>query len=251
MSSYNPNLAAPHQFAVVTGGLSGIGAAIARTLIAADFRLFIFDRDEARLEEFLNSLNGGRDRVSCITVDLSEPQQIICAFQRVREESDRLDVLVNNAGIACIDEITHPHKPILDEMLSVNLLAVMVCTQEALSLMLPHRRGRIIYITSSAGIYPLPFQALYSATKAGVLALARALREELRESGISQTTIAPGPTTTNILRNFPQDFIDRHKVLEEPRLAPLEIARLVELLVSYGPHVSLDEVLITPALHPL
>lgn len=242
---------APHQFAVVTGGLSGIGAAIGRTILGAGFRLFIFDQDEGRCEQFLNSLNAGRDRVTCWKVNLCEPEQIIQAFQHLRQETDRLDVMVNNAGIACIDDITQPHQPILDQMLSVNLLAVMVCTQEALSLMLPHRRGRIIYIASSAAIHPLPFQALYSATKAGILALARALRAELRESGITQTTICPGPTVTNILQNFPQDFIERHRVLEEPRLSAQDIARIVEILISYPDSVSLDEVLITPALHPL
>ena len=225
---------------LITGAASGIGRAIARAL--ADEELFLLDVDRAGLDATAAQIGGSP---TLLSTDLRAPEAIDEAFATVRDRAGHLDVLVNCAGVAFPDRIDLPDTSAWDALLDVNLFAVWLCCRNAIPLLV-RAEGMIINIASMAGRRPMKFQAVYSATKAGVDALSEALRDELRERGIRVSSVSPGPTRTGILRHFPRDFVEAHRIVEEPRIEADDVARLVRFIVDQPPGVCLDRVAISP-----
>ena len=225
---------------LITGAASGIGRAIARAL--AEEQLFLLDVDRAGLDSTAAAIGGSP---MLLPTDLRAPGAIDGAFATVRDHADHLDVLVNSAGVAFPDRIDLPDTSVWDELLDVNLFAVWLCCRNAIPLLV-RAEGIIVNISSTAGRRPMKYQALYSATKAGVDALSEALRDELRERGIRVSSVSPGPTRTGILRHFPRDFVEAHRIEDEPRIEAEDVARLVRFIVDQPLSVCLDRAAVSP-----
>jgi NADP-dependent 3-hydroxy acid dehydrogenase YdfG len=227
---------------MITGAASGIGRAIARAF--ADDRLFLLDIDRAGLDAVAAEIGGSP---VLLPTDLRDPEAIDRAFAEVRARAGHLDALVNSAGVAFPDRIDLPDTSAWDALIEVNLLSGWLCCRNAIPLLVPGR-GIVVNVSSTAGARPMKYQAVYSATKAGMDALSEALREELRARGVRVTAVSPGPTRTGILRHFPREFIEAHRIEEEPRIEAEDVARLVRFIVDQPPGVCIDCVVVTPTL---
>jgi 3-hydroxybutyrate dehydrogenase len=185
------------QHAVVTGGGSGIGAAIAHALVTAGAQVTLMGRDAARLAYQAEVLSEA-GVVHVQSVDVTSADSVATAFAAAREHGF-IDILVNNAGQAEAAPFAKTDLALWQRMLDVNLTGVFLCTQEVLPGMLERRSGRIVNVVSTAGQVGYAYVAAYCAAKHGVIGMTRSLALEVATRGITVNAVCPGYTETGLL----------------------------------------------------
>jgi NAD(P)-dependent dehydrogenase (short-subunit alcohol dehydrogenase family) len=186
------------KVSLVTGAARGIGKAIADRLAANGSEVYYTDRDA---DEVRAAAGGGR----WLRLDVTSPEDLAAARQRVEAEAGRLDVLVNNAGINTLaHRVPFDQFPRAewDRIVAVDLTGVYEVSRAFAGLMRRQRSGRIINIASVVGMVPLRLQCAYVAAKAGVVNLTRGMALELGPDGILVNGIAPGSTLTDGTRKL-------------------------------------------------
>jgi NADP-dependent 3-hydroxy acid dehydrogenase YdfG len=242
------------RVALVTGATSGIGRAVAERLAAEKMRVVVCGRRREKLEHLAESLGAQGAEVLPVAVDLRREGDIAALFGRIRSAWGGTDVLVNNAGLG-------RHAPLIDgrtdawrEILEVNVLALCVCTREALFDM--RRRGddgHVVHVSSMAAYRVPPQSGVYAASKYAVRALTEGLRAELRAlgSGIRVSAVSPGFVETEFASVYHQDeerarlTYSRYKVLDPP-----DVAEAVAYLLAQPPHVQVHDVLLRSTEQP-
>lgn len=186
---------------LITGASSGIGYELARVFAAHGHDLIVTARREDRLTELAAGLPKGC-RVQVVPVDLAKvkgPAKLVAAIE---EAGSQVDVLVNNAGVAASGPFQQLSGAQMRDIQQLNMRAVTELTHALLPSMLERGRGRILNVASVAGFQGVPGMALYSASKAFVLALTEGLSEDLRGTGVSVTALCPGLTRTDMVKEF-------------------------------------------------
>ena len=178
--------------AVVTGASGGLGASIAAELAARGANVALVARSSERLAQVAESLASSDVSVAVVAADLSDPDDLRNVARRVCSEFGQIDLLINNAGIADLSPFQRQDPAIIRRLMEVNLLAPMMLVHEVLPDMLERGRGHIVNIASLAGLIGLPYEAVYSASKAGLIAWSNALRQELEGTGIGVSVVSPG-----------------------------------------------------------
>lgn len=183
--------------ALVTGASNGIGLDLARIFAANGHDLVLVARSEGKLQEIAVELEK-RNQITAhvVACDLSGST---AARDLVKELDDRgiaVDVLVNNAGFGLSGPFAENELERELDMIRVNVVALTALTKLLLKPMLARKRGRILNVASTAAFQPGPLMAVYYATKAYVLSFSEAIADELRGSGVTVTTLCPGPTAT-------------------------------------------------------
>jgi NADP-dependent 3-hydroxy acid dehydrogenase YdfG len=180
---------------MITGASSGIGAATAVAFAKRGAKLELSARRIDRLSTIADRCReAGSPDVRVRQVDvgqLAEARSLVAAALRTHE---RLDVLVNNAGVGWVGRLYQMPEEKIDQLIATNLKGVIAMTQAALPWMLERRRGVIINVASVAGFRASPYSAVYSATKHAVVGLSHALRGELSGTGVKVCTVYPGVT---------------------------------------------------------
>jgi 3-oxoacyl-[acyl-carrier protein] reductase len=218
--------------AIVTGGAQGIGLAIVKRLLDSGATVRIWDRDKALLDRTVGALSGSASGAS---VDVTDAGAIAKATDDALRALGRIDVLVNNAGIAgmAVPTIEYTVEE-WEKVLKVNLTGPFLTCRAIAPHMVKGKYGRIVNIASIAGKEGNPNASAYSAAKAGVIALTKALGKELAGDDIAVTCITPGVAKTRILDQVTQAHID-YMLAKVPRgrfLQVEELASLVGWLVS-------------------
>jgi uncharacterized protein len=185
------------QRALVTGASSGIGAAFARELARRGADLVLVARSRDKLTALAAELNSSFGVAADVAVaDLARPA---AAQDLAAELSDRdlqIDILVNNAGFGLFAPLDQADGAALSDMVALNVAAVVDLTRLYLPGMLARDRGAVINVGSTAGFQPVPYMAVYGATKAFVLSFTEALWAETRGTGVRVTALCPGSTDT-------------------------------------------------------
>ena len=187
--------------ALVTGATRGIGLAIARALAGQGCNLVVASRNEAALQRVSRELRRTKIRVVAQPCDVREPHSVDALFRRVRGEFRRLDILINNAGIAhpnlAVDKLPFP---LWRDVMATNLDGTFLMTQAALAIMKPG--GTIVNNLSIAANRVFAGSAAYNASKHAALGLTNTLREELRSRRIRVIGLLPGATDTDIWKTL-------------------------------------------------
>lgn len=200
-------LALTGRVAVVTGAARGIGAATACALARHGAQVALVDCDAAGLSQTAQSIGVDGGEALPFTTDITDSFQIERLLDRIVEEWGRLDVLVNNAGIArdaTLEDVTDEDWA---ETLDVNLRGTMVCTRAAVPHMLARGQGRILSAASVAARAGNYGQTAYAASKGGVIAMTRAWARELGPKGITANAVAPGFIDTEMVKSVPPKVI--------------------------------------------
>lgn len=181
--------------ALITGASSGIGQELATLFAAHGHDLILVARRGDRLRALGDTLGAKHGiRADTIAMDLSEPASARVLADAVTAKGLQVDVLVNNAGFGRMERFADSDPAINGQMIELNIATLTALCRLFLPGMLARREGRILNVASTAAFQPGPHMAVYFATKAFVLALGEAMAEELRGSGVTVTTLCPGPT---------------------------------------------------------
>ena len=219
--------------AVVTGGASGIGRAIAARLDADEFRLAVLDQDVS------GAAQSAGEAGLALEVDVGDFAGVQRAIGEVVEHFGRIDVLVNNAGITGSKRATTCHETPVEEwdrVNAVNLRGPFLCSKTVLPIMMSQKAGHIINIVSIAGMVPTPGRCAYSASKGGALLLTKSIAIDYAASGIRANAVCPGFVQTPMTQwrlDRPELHQDVVENIPLGRVAqPEEVAEVVALLAS-------------------
>jgi NAD(P)-dependent dehydrogenase (short-subunit alcohol dehydrogenase family) len=193
------------RIAIITGGASGIGRAIATALVLRGDAVVVADLDKEGADAVAGRLSE-RGRAEAAALDVTDPEAVAALYQSVRERHGRLDLVFNNAGIAVggrTDELTLDH---WNKTLDVNLRGVIHGVHAAYPILLEQGHGHIVNTASLAGLVPAPMMLPYTTTKHAVVGMSLALRAEAAPKGVRVSAICPGFVDTPLLDNANPDL---------------------------------------------
>ena len=218
--------------AVVTGGAQGFGKAITARFVASGAKVAIWDRDTALAEKTAAALG---DSVAVIPCDVTDPAAVAQARDATVKALGRIDILINNAGIAGANaKVWETDVEEWRKVMRVNLDGPFICSRAVVPLMVAQNYGRIVNIASIAGKEGNPNAAHYSASKAGVIALTKSLGKELAGYDIAVNAVTPAAAKTAIFDQITQEHIDfmLSKIPRNRFVTVEELASLVAWIAS-------------------
>jgi NAD(P)-dependent dehydrogenase (short-subunit alcohol dehydrogenase family) len=226
--------------AIVTGGSSGIGLAIARALAEDGYAVTLSARRPDKLEEAARGLRDDGLEVEPVAANVAEEGDLQNLLSAHRDRHGRLDVLVNNAGVGIGGPIAEAQTKHVDTQLGVNLRSTYLLTRDALPLLkeagAEHGKALVANTASIAGKYGQGWLAAYSATKAGVVGLTQACNKEHAGDGIQFTALCPGFVATSMT-----DWIEG-EVPKDQMIQPSDVAGAVRYLLSTSPNCFVPEI---------
>ena len=226
--------------ALVTGGSSGIGLAIARALGEDGYGVTMSARRPEKLDAATEALRTAGTDVHSVAANMTDEEAIVGVMGAHRERFGRLDVLVNNAGVGIGQPMAEISSKYLDMQLGVNLRAVVIGTREGLPMLreagAEHGKALIVNMASIAGKTGQAWLSVYSATKAGVVGFSQATQKEVAGQGIQVTAFCPGFVDT------PMTEFVKAQVNADEMIRPEDIAESVRFLLKTSPACLVPEI---------
>ena len=224
-----------NRVALVTGASRGIGRAVALKLAECGAKIVInYKQSAAQAEEVAEQIRGQGGQCLTAQGDVAVAADVERVFQAAQQSFGRVDILVNNASINRDTLILRMSEDDWDEVLSTDLRGAFLCTKAALRSMMRERWGRIINISSLAGLLGNAGQANYSAAKAGLIGLTKAVAREMGSRGITVNALAPGFIETDMTKDLPQSLKDEalRRIVLGRSGSPEDVAGAVAFLAS-------------------
>lgn len=225
------------KIALITGGSRGIGAACVRAFAEDGYSVvFLYNRSEEQANDLVKTLRSeGRD-VAAYQCDLADPQQIASTMAAILRTYHRIDALVNCAGIAHIGLFTDMTEAEWDQLFAVNVRSAFSVTKAVLPDMISRQQGRIVNVSSMWGEVGASCEVAYSATKAALIGMTKALAKEVGPSGVRVNCVTPGVIDTDMNAQLTED--DRAALADETPLGRIgtaeEVAQTILFLCGEG-----------------
>jgi NADP-dependent 3-hydroxy acid dehydrogenase YdfG len=241
--------------ALVTGASSGIGAATARALAEQGAAIALLARRAERLEELKSEIEAGGGTALVTAADVTDPDQVTAAVERVVGDLGRLDTLVNNAGLLRIGDAAAAPLKDWDDLVSVNVSGVLYATRVALPHLIaaaadsPRGVADVVTISSTGGRVARPGTAVYSLTKFGVNAFSEGIRQELIGKRVRVGLVEPGTVQTEIMDHLDAQAqkAQSERTAGMVKLLPEDIADAVAYMVTRDRRVAVNEMLVRSA----
>jgi fengycin family lipopeptide synthetase B len=223
------------KVAIVTGGGRGIGRAISLALASEGATIVLAARSVQTLAEAAELVHEAGGKAEPVVTELASEDSIKNLVRVVKDKFDRLDILINNAGITHSAKFEETRTEDLDRCWAINARAPFILCREALPLLRQAEAGYIVNISSVVGVKGYPLQSAYTASKHAVRGMSISLAEELRGTNIRVHVICPGAVDTGMVGNVRPD------IRKEDLIRPEEIAELVLYLVTQRGNAVVDE----------
>lgn len=256
MTYHEHTMSLKDQVIIITGASSGIGAATAKRLAREGAIVVLAARRAARLADLHDEIEKSGGRALTVPTDVSDRTSAQRMIDTVMGVHERIDCLVNNAGIMPLAPMSKCRIDDWDAMIDINLRGLLYCTGFALPIMLEQKTGHIINISSTAGRKLFPGAAVYCGTKHAVHAISDGLRSELAEqakddgNAIRVTTIAPGVVKTELAESIRDEQTKAQATayfssMDDP-LQSEDIAESIAFALMCPAHVGINEILVRP-----
>ena len=225
------------RVALVTGGSRGIGRAVVLCLAGLGARVIInYRENHAAAREVLEEVLSGNGRAELAPFDVGRADEVEAAVKGIIDGHEKLDILINNAGVTVDGLLLRQSPPDWDRIIDVNLRGLFHCTKAAARRMIRQRYGRIVNLTSVAGQMGNVGQSVYAASKAGIEGFTKSMARELAPRGITVNAVAPGFIETEMTANLNEET--RGRYLEAIPLGRFgggaDVARTVAFLAGPG-----------------
>lgn len=220
---------------LVTGGSGGIGSAIIKLLSEKGANIiFTYRNNKEEAEKIIESYKGQENEVTAYGIDIKETKQVKKLIDIIMKKHNKIDVIINNAGIKRDKSILYMKKSDWDEVINTNLTGTFNVVNAAIPYLLKQRKGRIINLGSISGISGLAGQTNYSSSKAGIIGFTKSLAKEIAPFNISVNTIAPGPVQTEMVKGLSKDRFNEllANVPMKRVCSPEEVAMMVNVLAD-------------------
>ena len=235
------------RVAAITGAASGIGLACAGGLIAAGATVVLIDRAEDRLKAVCAELG---PQAMPLVVDLMQPAQVDGIAARILERAGSIDIFHANAGAYIGGEVAEGDPDAWDRMLTLNINAAFRSVRAVLPQMIAQKRGDIIMTSSIAGLVPVVWEPIYTASKHAIQAFTHTVRRQVARHGIRVGAIAPGPVHTALVDDWPKEKLEA-ELARGGLIDPKEIADAVLFMLTRPRNVTIRDLVILPQSNDL
>jgi ribitol 2-dehydrogenase len=230
------------KVAAITGAASGIGLECARTLIAAGATTVLIDRNATALEEATKGLGA---LAIPLTVDLTKPADVADMMPQILERAGGLDIFHANAGSYIGGEVLGGDPDAWDRMLNLNINAAFRSVHAVLPHMVERKTGDIIMTSSVAGMIPVVWEPIYTASKHAIQAFVHTLRRQVAKHGLRVGAIAPGPVMTALISDWPKAKLDE-ALAEGSLMEAKEVAEAVLFMLTRPRNITIRDLVILP-----
>ena len=230
------------RVAALTGAASGIGLECARALIEADAKVVLIDRDGDKLAHVCKALG---PNALALKVDLLQPQENSSMLGKILALAGGLDIFHANAGAYVGGEVVDGNPDDWDRMLDLNINAAFRSVHAVLPHLVAQKSGDIVFTSSIAGIVPVAWEPIYTASKFAVQAFVHTTRRQLAKHGVRVGAVAPGPVVTALLDDWPQVKMDE-ALASGSLMQPKEVADCVMFMLTRPRNVTIRDIVILP-----
>ena len=228
------------KVAAITGAASGIGLECARTLLAAGAKVVLIDREGEKLKQIVAELGS-----NALQIDLFKPEQVDNMLVEIIGLAGRLDIFHANAGAYIGGPVAEGDPDVWDRVLNLNINAAFRCVRAVLPHLLAQKSGDIIFTSSIAGVVPVIWEPIYTASKFAVQAFVHTTRRQVAEHGVRVGAVLPGPVVTALLDDWPQAKMDE-ALANGSLMQPIEVAESVLFMVTRSKNVTVRDLVILP-----
>ncbi|MGQ3211425.1 MAG: SDR family oxidoreductase [Shinella sp.] len=230
------------KIAAITGAASGIGLECARTLLAEGAKVVLVDRAQDKLEQLCRELG---PNALPLVVDLLKPSDVSGMMPRILEIAGGLDVFHANAGAYIGGPVAEGDPDAWDRMLNLNINAAFRSVHAVLPYMIEKKTGDILFTSSIAGVVPVVWEPIYTASKFAVQAFVHATRRQVAQHGVRVGAVLPGPVVTALLDDWPKEKMDE-ALANGSLMQPKEVADAVLFMLTRPRNVTIRDLVILP-----
>lgn len=230
------------RVAAITGAASGIGLACARAMLAAGATVVLIDRDAGKLAQVCTELG---PRARALQVDLLKPQENSAMLPKILALAGGLDIFHANAGAYVGGDVAEGDPDEWDRVLNLNVNAAFRSVHAVLPHLVAQQSGDIVFTSSIAGIVPVAWEPVYTASKFAVQAFVHTTRRQMAKHGVRVGAVAPGPVVTALLDDWPQAKMDE-ALAAGSLMQPEEVADCVLFMLTRPRHVTVRDIVILP-----
>ena len=230
------------KVAAITGAASGIGLECARALIGQGARVVLIDRAKARLDACCAEL--GPDALPLV-VDLLKPPEVSALLPKILGLAGGLDIFHANAGAYIGGEVVDGNPDEWDRVLNLNINAAFRSVHAVLPHMVARKAGDIVFTSSIAGIVPVVWEPIYTASKFAVQAFVHTTRRQVAKHGVRVGAVAPGPVVTALLDDWPKAKMEE-ALASGSLMQPVEVADAVLFMLTRPRNVTIRDLVILP-----
>jgi ribitol 2-dehydrogenase len=230
------------KVAAITGAASGIGFACARALVEAGAKVVLIDRAQDRLAQCCAQLG---PNAFALAMDLLEPADYAGMLPNILDLAGGLDIFHANAGAYIGGEVVNGNPDDWDRMLNLNINAAFRCVHAVLPHMVAQKSGDIVFTSSVAGVVPVVWEPIYTASKFAVQAFAHTTRRQVAKHGVRVGAVLPGPVVTALLDDWPKAKMEE-ALAQGSLMQPQEVADAVLFMLTRPRNVVIRDLVILP-----
>ncbi|MEX4007280.1 SDR family oxidoreductase [Neoaquamicrobium sediminum] len=235
------------KVAAVTGAASGIGLECAKIMLEAGARVVLVDRNEEALQSICTELG---PEAMPLVVDLVSPESVASMMPAILDKAGWLDIFHANAGAYIGGELVDGDPDAWDRMLTLNVNAVFRSVHAVLPHMIERRTGDIVVTSSIAGVVPVVWEPIYTASKHAVQAFVHTVRRQVAKHSIRVGAVLPGPVVTALISDWPKDKLES-ELAAGGLMEPVEVAEAVLFMLTRPRNVTVRDLVILPQANDL
>jgi ribitol 2-dehydrogenase len=230
------------KVAAITGAASGIGLACAQALHSAGATVILIDRDAASLQKSVTEMG---ENAFALQIDLMKPEQVNGMLEGILKLAGRLDIFHANAGAYVGGPAAEGDPDVWDRVLNLNINAAFRCVRAVLPHLIEQKSGDILFTSSIAGVVPVIWEPIYTASKFAVQAFVHTTRRQVAQHGVRVGAVLPGPVVTALLDDWPKAKLE--EALDSGSLMqPADVADAVLFMVTRPKNVTIRDLVILP-----